>query len=148
MALQRKWKCWLLNHVQLCYRTDCSPPGSFVHGILQARILEWVTISFSKRSSWTRSPALKVDFLHLSHQTQKQRLVFWKYLAMGYFYKTVDRGGKLWDISHQLTGLAGWPESPSIPGCHYEIRIENTGRNTVGWPRSHTTSRILLAHYK
>ena len=30
---------------------DCSPPGSFVHGILQARILEWVAISFSKGSS-------------------------------------------------------------------------------------------------
>ena len=28
---------------------DCSPPGSFVHGILQARILEWVAISFSNR---------------------------------------------------------------------------------------------------
>ena len=27
---------------------DCSPPGSFVHGILQARILGWVAMSFSK----------------------------------------------------------------------------------------------------
>ena len=27
---------------------DCSPPGSSVHGILQARILEWVAISFSR----------------------------------------------------------------------------------------------------
>ena len=26
---------------------DCSPPGSFVHGISQAKILEWVAISFS-----------------------------------------------------------------------------------------------------
>ena len=31
----------------LCDPVDCSPPGSSVHGILQARILEWVTISFS-----------------------------------------------------------------------------------------------------
>ena len=30
---------------------DCSPPGSSVHGILQARILEWVAISFSRGSS-------------------------------------------------------------------------------------------------
>ena len=29
---------------------DCSPPGSSVHGILQARILEWVAISFSRGS--------------------------------------------------------------------------------------------------
>ena len=33
---------------------DCSPPGSSVHGILQARILEWVAISFSKGSSRPR----------------------------------------------------------------------------------------------
>ena len=33
---------------------DCSPPGSCVHGILQARILEWVAISFSRGSSWPR----------------------------------------------------------------------------------------------
>ena len=29
---------------------NCSPPGAFVHGILQARILEWVAISFSRGS--------------------------------------------------------------------------------------------------
>ena len=32
---------------------DCSLPGSSVHGILQARILEWVAISFSRESSWS-----------------------------------------------------------------------------------------------
>ena len=45
----------LLSHVQLfCDPTDCSLPGSSVHGISQARILEWVAISFSRRSSLTR----------------------------------------------------------------------------------------------
>ena len=34
----------------LCDSMDCSPPGSFVHGILQARILEGVVISFSRGS--------------------------------------------------------------------------------------------------
>ena len=33
---------------------DCSPQGSSVHGISQARILEWVAISFSRRSFWPR----------------------------------------------------------------------------------------------
>ena len=33
---------------------DCNPPSSSVHGISQARILEWVAISFSSGSSWTR----------------------------------------------------------------------------------------------
>ena len=35
----------------LCNPVDCSPPGSSVHGILQARILEWVAIPFSRESS-------------------------------------------------------------------------------------------------
>ena len=35
----------------LCDPMDCSPPGSSVHGILQAIILEWVVISFSRASS-------------------------------------------------------------------------------------------------
>ena len=34
---------------------DCRPPGSSVHGISQARTLEWVTISFSGGSSWLRN---------------------------------------------------------------------------------------------
>ena len=38
----------------LCDFMDCSPPGSSVHGILQTRILEWVTMPSSKGSSWPR----------------------------------------------------------------------------------------------
>ena len=33
----------------LCNSMDCSLPGSSVHGIFQARVLEWVAISFSKK---------------------------------------------------------------------------------------------------
>ena len=35
----------------LCDHMDCSPPGSSIHGVLQARILEWVAMP-SSRSSW------------------------------------------------------------------------------------------------
>ena len=38
----------------LCNLMDCSPPGSSVHGISQARILKWVAISFSRGSSWAK----------------------------------------------------------------------------------------------
>ena len=45
----------LLSHIQLfCNRMDCSPLDSSVHGILQARILQWVAISFSRESSRPR----------------------------------------------------------------------------------------------
>ena len=38
----------------LCDPVYCSPPGTSVHGILQARILEWVAISFFRGSSWPK----------------------------------------------------------------------------------------------
>ena len=58
----------MLSHVlTLCNPVDCSLLGSSVHGIFQARILEWVAISYSRGSSRTgmqpRSPALKADSL-------------------------------------------------------------------------------------
>ena len=46
---------------------DCSPPGNSVHGILQARILEWVAIPFSRelpdQGIKPRSPAMRADSL-------------------------------------------------------------------------------------
>ena len=51
----------------LCNPMDCSTPGSCVHGILQARILHWVAIPFSRGYSRPRiepgSPALQADSL-------------------------------------------------------------------------------------
>ena len=43
-----------LSRLTLCNPMNCSPTGSSVHGILQARILEWVVISFSRGSSQPR----------------------------------------------------------------------------------------------
>ena len=66
----------------------CSPTGSSVHGVFQARLLEWVATSYSRRSSWPRreptslaSPALAGGFFTpappaLSIQIQYIRLRF------------------------------------------------------------------------
>ena len=59
-----------------CDPMDCKQPGSSVHGITQARIMEWVVISFSRGSSRPsdqtcvscKSPALHAESLPLSHQ--------------------------------------------------------------------------------
>ena len=66
------------SRLTLFYPMDHSPPGSFVHGIVQARILKWIAISSSRGSfpprdrscfPWSLSaPALQVDFLPLSLQ--------------------------------------------------------------------------------
>ena len=56
----------------LCDPTDCRPPGSSVHGILQATLLEWLAIPFSRGSSQPatepRSLALQADSLPSSPQ--------------------------------------------------------------------------------
>ena len=47
--------CLVTNYDQIfCDLTDYSLPGSFLYGLLQARILEWVVTSFSRRSSWPK----------------------------------------------------------------------------------------------
>ena len=50
----------------LCDPIDCNPPDSSVHGFSQARILEWVVISSSRRSSWPRDWT-RIYLLHLQH---------------------------------------------------------------------------------
>ena len=42
------------SRLTFCDSLDCSPPGSSSCGIFQARILEWIAISFSRGSSWHR----------------------------------------------------------------------------------------------
>ena len=56
----------LVTHscLTLCDLLDCSPPGFSVHGIFQARILEWVSISSSRRSSWFRDQTHVCIYIH------------------------------------------------------------------------------------
>ena len=61
------WYVKSLSCVRLCDPIDCSLPGSPLYGILQARVLEWVAISFSRGSSHpgfeSRSPTFQADAL-------------------------------------------------------------------------------------
>ena len=60
--------------------TDCSPPGSSVHGILQARILEWIAIpspgDLPDPAIESESPALKADSLLSELQGSLWQLYF------------------------------------------------------------------------
>ena len=75
---------------------DCSLPGSSVHGIFQARVLEWVSISFSRGSSKPRDRTL------VSH-TVDRRFTVW-----------ATREVRLYCLSHQgietLAGPSVWPQ--------------------------------------
>ena len=59
-----------------CDPMDCSPPGSSVQEISQARILEWVAIPFSRGASWPR------DWTHVSYVSA---------LASGFFTTSTTR---------------------------------------------------------
>ena len=69
-----KWKLAAQSCPTLCDPMDCNPPGSPDHGILQARKLEWVAISFSRGSSWHRHwtwmglQHCRQILYHLNHQ--------------------------------------------------------------------------------
>ena len=57
IGLMVYWACVSVSHSVMpdsLHPMDCSPPGSSVHEIFQARILEWVAISFSRGSSQPR----------------------------------------------------------------------------------------------
>ena len=68
----------------LCYPVDCSPPGSSVHGILQARILEWVAIPFSRGYSQPRSPA------HSLPSEPAGKLFTWAFTSCQIFAECLD----------------------------------------------------------
>ena len=58
---------------------DCSPPGSSIHGIFQARILEWVAISFSRYADDTTIMAeseeeLKSLLIRVKEESEKAGL--------------------------------------------------------------------------
>ena len=66
--------CYVLSRfrcVRPCDAMNCSLPGSSVHGTLQARILEWVAMPFS------RGPSLPKDQTQISHVSWTGRQVLY-----------------------------------------------------------------------
>ena len=59
----------------LCDPTDCSPPGSSVHGISQARILESVAMPSSRGSSWPRDQTCVSCIAGLYHSATWEALI-------------------------------------------------------------------------
>ena len=99
--------------MSLCNPMDCSPPGSSIHGILQARILEWVALPSSRESSRPRdqtqvsyTPELSGRFLTTSASWQ----------ADMHNWRSVDR------LSMQVS----MPDSKALPSC-------SRPRSTPGW---------------
>ena len=66
----------------LCDPIDCSLPGFSIHAILQARVLEWAVISFSKGSSQPR------DQTRISHIVDR-RFTVWAIIMLSIFFMSV-----------------------------------------------------------
>ena len=124
----------------LCYPLDCSLPGSSLHGILQARVLEWVAISFSRESSqpwdWTRVSCIP-----------GRRFNLWT-------IHTPNRNAGLLEGTVAGTGVQGlWsnPRARADVDCgekdwgdvKEEIVVGNAGGGKLG---SHGSKAILLSH--
>ena len=140
----------------LCDLMDCSPPGYSIHGIFQARTLEWVDIPFSRGSSqardWTLLSCIAGRFFLPSEPPGKPRhlhnhsLEFAKHTWMSSCHPCCRAE---WVLSLPLLYSGGnqdrattWSWSASSPGwallsqddlrtqCHWRLGTLATG---VGW---------------
>jgi len=99
----------------LCDPMECSPPGSSVHGILQARILEWVAMPSSRRSSRPRARSPVSCLLHWQAASSplappRIPLSFDKHFLSTYCVLSVATGGD----DREVRGVL--PASPCCQG--------------------------------
>ena len=111
----------------LCNRMDHSPPGSSVHGTLQARILEWVAIPFSRGSSWLRD------------QT-------WVFRSAGRFF-TTEQPGKLslgmpLTIITTLNEFKPFPHTPCLLLCKTKVEYRKSKNYKATFLYGHTFFKL------
>ena len=121
----------------LCDPMDCSLPGSSVHGIFQAWILDWVAIAFSRRSSRPRDRTqvsrtggrrFNLWTTREAHQSGDTELV--------YYYKICPMLRTLYSHTHPLTIPKSWQPllySNSVIGFHFEDILILKMESSVLW---------------
>ena len=103
----RKWRSEsevVESCLTLCHSVDCSPPGFSVHGIIQARVLEWVGISFSRGYSLPRE---RTQVSRIAGR----RFILWTTREAQYLW--------MWDLNHK----EGWAPKN---WCFWTVVLENT----------------------
>ena len=111
---------------------DCSPPGSSVHGILQARILEWVAISFSRGSSQP-TDGTRVSWIagRLSSEPPGELTI------TGLLWRLQLRNNQiLWERCRGQGMVAG--ELPRLLWVHYPSRTSKCSPVQKRAPKSHS----------
>ena len=119
----------------LCDPMDCSLPGSSVRGIFQARILEWVAISFSRGSSWPR------DRTQVS-STADRRFTVWA-TREAYNQNTVKK------CIHRSIPETIWSLSSGCFGTHstllHDIRINLRTLASINYLEKNRSPGVLFA---
>ena len=122
------WWWWVSPSVvsDSCDPMDCSPPGSSVHGILQARVLEWGAVSSSRRSSRSRGrtcvSCIAGRFFPLGsplcpHAYSVSRLLVWNiwvYDELHLWLLTHLLQKHIWCIMSQSAFSAHWMQNRSL----------------------------------
>ena len=98
----------------LCDPMDCSPPGSSVHRILQARILEWVAMSFSRGSSTWQADSLPFEppgktFLQC-YRSKPEALKQWQ---------QTPRATEKWGLAQEKKKCTDWGNQ-----CAHTLRVQ------------------------
>ena len=101
----------------LCNPIDCSPPGSSVHGILQARILEWVAISFSKST-------------YILTQNRNSHLSMWCLKSFMSLIVSVKKNTEEWAGFGSEFGITKHCFSAPCHGIWFRISTTYSGRST------------------
>ena len=132
---------WSLSCVWPCNLMDCSPPGSSVRGIIQARILEWVAMPASRGSSWPRiKPWSPVSLLHwqadslpLHHLRSRYAIHVYSEFLLSANMFIVRCQEEEWD--HHPVGSS---ESMILKHQQRGRKIEHLGCEKTSWTRSKT----------
>ena len=115
---------------------DCSPPGSSVHGILQARILEWVAShsllqgNFPTQGSNPGLPHCRQTLNHLSHQGIGHLLTWRVHLSVSYLF---------------AFSYCSWSQSKKTEVvCRSFLQWTTFYQNSSPWPIHHVAPRVAL----
>ena len=129
------------SYLTLCDPMDCSPPGSSVHGILQARILECVAMPSSRGSSW---PSERTRICCIDRQIHHQPSHQGNQINYSDSRSFVSDSATPWIVTLQLHGLPvssvwGFPRQENWNG----LPFLSPSRPRDGTWVSHTVGRFF-----
>ena len=128
--------CYLVTktHLTLCDPMDCNLPGSCVHGISQAKILEWVAISSSRGSfqlrHQTHTSCLSGGFWTMSHLGSQY---YWHSIQFSQFSRSV--------VSDSLRPHESQHARPPCPSP--TPRVHSNSRPSSGWRHPAISSSVV-----